>query len=106
MPGARVAVTTASTSPTASSTVGTASSAVASSAAKVAVVGTGAPSASPRWLTDTFTVKGSLVTPLRVRVKTAASPSVTPPAEAIETSGPSSSATVTVARLPGAATTR
>ena len=106
MPGARVAVTTASTSPTASSTVGTASSAVASSAAKVAVVGTGAPSASPRWLTDTFTVKASVVTPLRVRVKTAASPSVTPPAEAIETSGRSLSATVTVARLPGAAAMR
>ena len=106
MPAARVAVTTAGSSSTASSTVGTASSAVAPFGAKVAVAGTGAPSASPRWLTDTFTVKGSVVTPLRVRVKTAASPSVTFPAEAIETSGRSLSATVTVARSPGAATTR
>ena len=106
MPGARVAVTTASTSSTASSTVGTASSAVARFGAK-ATGGIGLPSASPLWVTDTFTVKGSLVTPLRVRVKTAASPSVTLlPAEAIETSGRSLSATVTVARLPGAATTR
>ena len=65
----------------------------------------GLPSASPLWVTDTFTVKGSVVTPLRVRVKTAASPSVTFPAEAIETSGRSLSATVTVARSPGASTT-
>ena len=104
MPGARVAVTTASTSSTASSTVPTDSSVVVAFAAK-ATGGIWPPSASPLWVTDTFTVKASFVTPLRVRVKTAASPSVTFPAEAIETSGRSLSATVTVARLPGAATT-
>ena len=105
MPGTTVAVTTLSAASTASSTVPTDSSVVVAFAAK-ATGGIRPPSVLPLWVTDTFTVKGSLVTPLRVRVKTAASPSVTFPAEAIETSGKSLSATVTVARLPGAATTR
>ena len=101
MPVATAAVTTVSTSSTASSTVGTDSSAVAPFAAKVTANGTDAPSASPLWLTDTFTVRTSSVSPVRVRVNTAGSPSVTPPAAAIETSGRSLSATVTVALSPG-----
>ena len=94
MPVATAAVTTVSTSSTASSTVGTESSAVSPFAAKVTAIGTGVPRASPLSLTDTFTVRASVVSALRVRVKTADSPSVTFPSEAIPTLGASSSRTV------------